>query len=182
MSRAGPGSEDPHSALSFETAKAGLCLRSLTGADAPVLRELVLRNSRHLTRHGDYRELMHMSADSLADELSKRDGRTWRFGIFLDHSLIGRVDLIGVEPPRYSVGYWLSEHAAGQGNASASLRAVIAFARSGLVASDIYAGVTHGNTPSQNLLRRLGFTPVATFPDYRRFHLPLSRDMIGPTA
>jgi hypothetical protein len=119
MTRAGPGSEDPHSALSFETAKAGLCLRSLTGADAPVLRELVLRNSRHLTRHGDYRELVDMSADSLADELSKRDGRTWRFGIFLDHSLIGRVDLIGVEPPRYSVGYWLSEHAAGQGNSSA---------------------------------------------------------------
>ena len=173
MTRAGPGSDDTTSARSLETAKIGLCLRLLTGDDAPVLRDLVLRNTQHLTRHGDYRELVIMSADDLAAELTFEDGRKWRFGIILDHMLIGRVDLTGVEPTRYSVGYWLSEHAAGQGNASASLRAVIEFARSSLGASDVYAGVTHGNTPSQNLLLRLGFSPVAIFPNYRRFHLPL---------
>lgn len=36
--------------------------------------------------------------------------------------------------------------------------------------TDIFAGVTHGNHRSVNLLQRLGFRAVAEFETYTRFH------------
>lgn len=41
-------------------------------------------------------------------------------------------------------------------------------ARVVLSATDVYAGVTHGNIASVNLLQRLGFTPVAQFDTHTR--------------
>lgn len=122
-----------------------------------------------------------MSADAMAAELSVAD-TTFRFGIVFQGALIGRIDLIGVEPPRYSLGYWVCESAAGRGYASAALVALIAFARSGLDATDLYAGVTHGNGPSERLLLRAGFAPAARFETYTRFHLGVDCDRLGPTA
>ncbi|WP_159392934.1 hypothetical protein [Streptomyces cyaneogriseus] len=40
-----------------------------------------------------------------------------------------------------------------------------------LGATDIFAGVTHGNDKSAALLRRLGFEPVADFARCTRFRL-----------
>jgi RimJ/RimL family protein N-acetyltransferase len=71
------------------------------------------------------------------------------------------------------LGYWLAKEAAGQGYASAALRALIGHARIDLHATDIYAGVTRGNAKSEALLERLGFLPVLDFDSYRRFHLGL---------
>jgi len=31
------------------------------------------------------------------------------FGIVADESLIGRIDLVAVDPPRFGLGYWVSE-------------------------------------------------------------------------
>ncbi|HLU57581.1 MAG TPA: hypothetical protein VKZ81_19165 [Pseudonocardia sp.] len=46
------------------------------------------------------------------------------------------------------------------------------FAEDVLGATDVYAGVGHGNVRSAALLARLGLTPVARFESYTRFHLP----------
>lgn len=42
-----------------------------------------------------------------------------------------------------------------------------------LAATDIYAGVTHGNDKSAALLERVGFRFPQRFEDYTRYHLHL---------
>jgi len=165
----------------LHTSVSSLCLRLLEPGDALGLHNLISRNIAHLTRHGDYAALTSMSVAALEEELSRADN-TLRFAIVLDGALIGRIDLVGVEPPRYSVGYWLCESATGRGYGSAALSTLIAFARSSLEAADLYAGVTHGNGPSERLLLRTGFAPAARFETYTRFHLGLGCDRLGPTA
>lgn len=56
------------------------------------------------------------------------------------------------------------------------MAALLDHARDGLGATDVFAGVTHGNTPSVALLRRLGFDVAADLDGYTRFHLSLRRD------
>lgn len=181
MKRAGQRIENAPPSRPLHTAVPGLGLRRLEPGDSPRLHALVFRNIAHLTRHGDYAGLIAQSVDALAAELVQADG-TLRFGIFLEETLVGRIDLVGVEPPRYSVGYWLCASVTGRGLASAALATVIAYARSVLEATDLYAGVTHGNGPSERLLLRAGFVPVARFETYRRFHLALGCDRLGPSA
>lgn len=181
MKRAGQRIENAPPSRPLHTAVSGLVLRRLEHGDAPRLYALVSRNIAHLTVHGDYLGLTAMSVDALAAELAQAD-KALRFGIFLEEKLVGRIDLIGVEPPCYSVGYWLCASETGRGHASAALQAVIAYARSGLDATDLYAGVTHGNGPSERLLLRAGFTPAARFETYTRFHLGLGCDRLGPSS
>lgn len=146
-----------------------LVLRDLTSADAAALYALLRRNRDHLTAHGDYREQVDASLPTLAAELA--DNAKQRFGIFLEGELIGRTDLIPVDPPRYSMGYWLARSATGKGYATAAVIALTRYAFAERGATDIYAGVTHGNGTSERLLYRLGFVPAATFQTYTRFRL-----------
>jgi RimJ/RimL family protein N-acetyltransferase len=97
-----------------------------------------------------------------------------RFGIRLEGELIGRIDLVPVDPPRYAIGYWLGRNATGKGYATAAAAALIGFAREQLAATDIFAGVTKGNAKSVAVLERLGFQAVAEFESYIRYHLPLT--------
>jgi len=157
--------------LVLSTTMAGLTLRRLQASDAPLVFRLVQANRTHLTAHGDYTAQVAARMDQIADELSEVAGRHWRFGVFLESELIGRVDLSEVEPRRYSLGYWLAASQTGRGLATASVRRVLEFGFGDLMATDIYAGVTHGNIPSVSLLIRLGFTAVARFDTYTRFRL-----------
>ena len=154
----------------LETTVPGLALRRLATTDAGEHFRLVQDNSEHLTALGDYLDQVSMTLEETEEELS---GEHLRFGIMLEGKLIGRVDLNPVDPPNYGIGYWLAENATGRGYATAAIRALLEFARSRLAASDIYAGVTHGNGKSTAVLERLGFQPVATFARYTRFHLHL---------
>lgn len=121
---------------------------------------------------------MQSSHQDLVEELSRATNPNWRFGIFFDARLVGRADLIGVEPARFSIGYWLAEAHTGRGIATAALDALIDFARSNCDAAEIYAGVTHGNRASEALLARLGFEPTDTFDSYTRFRLSLRHGMM----
>ncbi len=149
----------------------GLVLRPLRGSDAVALHALMAANRAHLTAHGDFATEVAASPAEIAAELDA-DGPHRRFGIVRHGQLIGRIDLIAVDPPRYSLGYWLAEAATGQGFALASLWALCEVARQ-LGASDLYAGVSHGNGRSVRLLQRAGFVPVERFERYTRFHLAL---------
>lgn len=157
----------------LQTTAPGLSLRPLTPDDAATLHALVQANRTHLTAHGDYQDQVAATPDMLAAELADGDSGKWRFGIFLDGELIGRVDLTPVEPPRYGLGYWLAQDATGKGYAALALAALLQFAAGELHASEVYAGVTHGNTRSERLLSRLGFVQVAVFETYTRFRLIL---------
>jgi len=153
----------------LETTIAGLVLVPLTKRHALELYQLVQQNHRHLTAHGDYEDLVAMPLEGLSTELAESTDGHLRFGIFLWGQLVGRIDLIAVDPPRYGLGYWLAQNATGRGYATAALKTLIEFASTELRASDIFAGVTHGNSRSAAVLERAGFMPVETFERYTRF-------------
>jgi RimJ/RimL family protein N-acetyltransferase len=151
---------------------AGLTLRRLGDGDAGNLFQLIQRNRRHLTTHGDYAEVVAASLETLAAELSGSDDQV-RLGIFLGDRLVGRIDVIPVNPPSYGLGYWLCQSETGKGYGSVAVKTALMFARDDLGATNIYAGVTHGNHRSVALLRRNGFVAVADFERYTRYHRAL---------
>ncbi|MFD9074265.1 GNAT family N-acetyltransferase [Streptomyces lasiicapitis] len=149
-----------------------LVLRELTAQDADAYYALLDRNREHLSRLGDYQAESRATPEWVREHLDEDPGGL-RYGIRLGGRLIGRVDLIAVDPPRYGTGYWLDEAHVGAGHATAACAALYGYAARALGATDIYAGVTRGNDRSVALLARLGFEPVAEFADYTRFHLGL---------
>lgn len=154
------------------TAIPGLTLRELVHRDAPDLLAAIADNRAHLTAFGDYAELSAMTLAQLEAELAAADDKT-RFGIFHDGQLVGRADLIAVDPPNYGIGYWLAAHATGKGYATAAVAALVDQARRLPGAAALYAGVTHGNQRSIAVLERVGFRQVARFERHARFHLAL---------
>lgn len=154
----------------------GLTLRPLTVDDVEAYHELIVRNREYLTRHGDYEEMKVATRESVARDFEGPPDWNLRFGLRLEDQLVGRADINPVDPPRYSIGYWLDEGATGRGYMTAACAALIDFARVRLGATDVFAGVTHGNDRSVAVLERLGFCAVADFERYTRFYLSLHAD------
>nr|WP_240449624.1 GNAT family protein [Streptomyces harenosi] len=159
-----------------------MVLRALTPEDADAYYALLDRNRRHLGRLGDYQEESNATPAWVRRHLDQDPGPSLRYGIRLDGELIGRIDLIAVDPPRYGTGYWLDQDHTGAGRATAACEALIDHAVGALGATDIFAGVTHGNDKSAALLGRLGFEPVADFAHYTRFRLAGGRPPTGRGA
>ncbi|MBF6331425.1 GNAT family N-acetyltransferase [Nocardia transvalensis] len=156
------------------TCVAGLVLRELTVADASEYYAVLDRNREHLSRFGDYQQEKAATPEWVVGYFSDPPDGNIRYGIRYGEQLVGRVDLNPVDPPRYGIGYWLDEQHTGRGYAMAACAAVIDHART-LGATEIYAGVTHGNHKSVAVLDRLGFRPVAEFPTHVRYRLTVRR-------
>ncbi|HEX6686527.1 MAG TPA: GNAT family N-acetyltransferase [Candidatus Limnocylindrales bacterium] len=157
--------------MQLDTAMAGLVLKELTVADADIYYRILDGNREHLSRYGDYPDEADATIAWVADHLSRPAPD--RYGIWLGRRLIGRVDLVHAAPPRYGMGYWLSHDATGHGYATLACAVLLDHARDRRGATDIFAGLTHGNQRSVALLQRLGFQPIAEFDTYTRFHLRL---------
>lgn len=152
----------------------GLVLRELTLRDADAYYRLLDANRAHLSRLGDYQAESAATPGWVRDHLAEDPGPDLRYGIRLRGELIGRVDLVATDPPHYGTGYWLCRTRTGAGHATAACEALYGHAARALGATEVFAGVTHGNTASVALLGRLGFEPVARFETYTRFRLRLT--------
>jgi RimJ/RimL family protein N-acetyltransferase len=147
-----------------------LMLRALTTEDAGAYHELVQADAGHLTRLGNYTDLVGMSLPQIVDQLAQPSESPLAFGIYEDGRLSGTIELVPVEPPKYGLGYWLAERACGRGLATVACNTVVTYAREHLNATDVFAGVTHGNDRSVAVLHRCGFEAIRRFDDYTRFH------------
>ena len=156
----------------LDTDMDGLTLRPLDVDDLPQFAALVSRNGEHLTSHGDYRDLVRSTPEEMETEL--RTSRVGRFGVWLDETLIGRVDLIPQDGPNAVLGYWLDRDRLGSGFATAACRALLAYGETEMRITDVWVGVTHGNERSVAVLVRLGFEPVQDMGAYTRFHRALA--------
>lgn len=152
-----------------------LVLSDLTAADSEDYYELVQRSRAHLTAYGDYADVVVASLAAVREELSRLPTGRHRLAVRYDGRLAGRIDLIAVDPPRYSIGYWLGVDAVGRGLATQACGRLIEYAGTELGATEIYAGVTHGNERSVALLTRLGFDRAERFDGYTRFRLVITR-------
>lgn len=159
--------------IRVDTSISGLELRELGPADADCYYQAVDRNRTHLSRYGDYLRERDATPESVSAYFTDPPDHNIRLGIWHARVLIGRVDLNPVDPPRYTIGYWLDSTHCGHGYASSACAAAIDYARDALGASAIYARVTHSNSRSIALLHRLGFKRVADFDNYSRFRLEL---------
>ncbi len=155
-------------------------LTELTVADTDAYYALVQASREHLTAFGDYDGEVAASLEEVREALANPSDRNLRFAIRLEGELIGRIDLVPVDPPRYAIGYWLGAHATGKGYATAAAAALIGYAREQLAATDIFGGVTKGNAKSVAVLERLGFRAVTEFDTYTRYHLPLANQSSKP--
>lgn len=161
------------SRLELSTDIPGLVLRRLSEHDAKVYYDLIDRNRDHLTAHGDYQEMREATLPSVVEELVEGSDDDIAFGVWLDDSLIGRVDLVPREAGNFVLGFWLDQEHTGHGYATAACAALIEFGRSVLGATDIWAGVTKGNEASESVLERLRFERVGDMGSYTRFHRSL---------
>lgn len=162
-----------HRVLELQTGVVGLLIREHSAADAVPYYELVQANRNHLTRHGDYTDLVAATKKELEIQFAAVGNGSVRCGIWKDDRLVGHVTLVHGVPPTWGIGFWLSEHAGGHGYMTAAIAALLAYARSELQALDVLAGVTHGNQRSSAVLTRLGFAPIREFPTYIRYRLVL---------
>lgn len=152
----------------------GLILKELTTVDAPMYFKLVARNREHLTQHGDYSDVTEATQESVTDELSDPTNKNKRCGIWLNENLIGRIDLSARAEGHYVIGYWLGSEYTGKGYATAACASLTEYGHSRLGATDIYAGVTKGNTASESVLLRNGFRLIEDRHYYSLFHLQLT--------
>lgn len=159
----------------IETLAPELRLRPLLATDAGDYHSLVQANAKHLTRFGDYQDEVAATQREIAAALADEQSPPLRYGIILVSELVGRVDLVPVEPPKYGLGFWLSQPVTGRGYATAAVAALITHAATSLGATEVLAGVTHGNDKSVALLQRVGFEAVADFDDYGRYRLLLTK-------
>ena len=159
--------------IELSTAMDGVVLRELTPDHIEPYWALLDRNRDHLTRLGDYQDLAGITLEQAWAGLVEPTDLNTRFGLWRDGALIGRVDLIPVNPPNYVLGYWLDAGATGHGYATEGCRAALAFARSRLAAEVVWAGVTPGNDRSVAVLDRLGFERVADLEKHTRYRLVL---------
>lgn len=166
----------------LDTTVPDLRLRPLTAADAVEYAALARRNVEHLSAFSSEHDEDSVRRAWNHDFLDRPPDSVIRYGIRLRDRLIGRVDLLPIEPPRYGFSYWVDHDATGKGYATAACASVLAFARSQLAATEVFAGVAHGNEASIALLRRLGFTVAAEFGSYTRFHLRLSEQWMSANS
>lgn len=156
------------------TIRSGLELRSLLPGDGSAYADLLRSSAEHLTRHGDYVDAVAAPADVHAAAFAELDPRH-NFGIYENDVLVGSVELVPHDPPKFGLGYLLAHSACGRGIATLAVHAAAGHARSTHIATDLFAGVTHGNHKSIAVLQRVGFARIATFETYARYHLDLAR-------
>jgi len=109
---------------------------------------LVDRNRVHLNQHGDYQFEHDADVNAIRSYFETPWDTNVRLGIWSGNQVIGRVDLNPIDPPKWVLGYWVDEASTGRGIVAAACRAAIGHATT-LGATEIYAGVTNGNTIRQ---------------------------------
>jgi [ribosomal protein S5]-alanine N-acetyltransferase len=147
-------------------------LRPLRVRDAATWSDLRLRNESWLSpwdgRPPDapeqtWAERSSATAYGVALRTYRREakaGRCLPFGITLDGDLVGQLTIANVVRGALqgaTVGYWVSQHVAGQGVVPTALALAVdhCFAEAGL--HRIEAGVRPENAPSLRVVRKLGF-------------------------
>lgn len=146
-----------------------ISLRRLGVDDAPLLHSMLQANAEHLTQLGDFADEVALTLDEVTARL--RDGIV-RFAIEDHAEPVGHLALVPVDPPRWTVGYWVAEGHVGRGVCTAAVRLALDEARA-LGATDLFAGVTHGNEASMAVLRKVGFGVETDLETYTRFRIGL---------
>ncbi|MGE3449279.1 MAG: GNAT family N-acetyltransferase [Microbacteriaceae bacterium] len=153
--------------MELSTGRSGLVLTELDVGAADEYFELVDRNREHLAPWG-YEWEQTATRQDVRDYFADPPAANLSLGLRLEGTLVGRIDLVAVNPPRHSTGYWLDAGHVGHGLMTAAVTTVVAHARS-VGATELYAGVTYGNRRSTNVLERTGFELIESTVSHTRW-------------
>ena len=115
-----------------------ISLRRLGAGDAELLHSMLQANAEHLTQRGDFTDEVALTFD---DVRARFADAIVRFAIEDDARPVGHLALVPVDPPHWTVGYWVAADHVGRGVCTAAVRLAFGEARA-LGALDLYAGVT----------------------------------------
>ena len=142
----------------------GLELRLLEHRHARLLFDLTVQNREHLRAYLPW--AAHLQAVSQTEsfikmgleQFARHDG--FQAGIFLHGELVGMVGLHYVrwDTERTELGYWLAEHAQGQGIATRVVQALCRYCFDELRLGRVEIRCAPQNTRSRRVPERLGFT------------------------
>ncbi len=150
-------------------------IRPLELGDVPELAALAISNRQFLAPWEPDRDETFFSTDgqrsAVREALNRRDQDLAYPHVILDDpgQIVGRINLDNVVRRAFqscNVGYWVSEHANGNGAASAALRAIAEFAFGDLALHRIEAGTLTHNIKSQRILQKNGFVQFGLAPRY----------------
>jgi RimJ/RimL family protein N-acetyltransferase len=174
------GGSPAGAAVGLATEDDRLTPRSHEPADAQNLRRLLTKNAEHLMSWGDHRDEIATTVAQWRERFAvDSDGRAvaHSFGMWLDErEMVGRIVPVPVDPSAYGMGYWVTNPQQGKGFASASVIAIVGYAAA-LGATEVFAGVSHGNAASRRVLEKCGFVEVAKLDFCTRFRRPI--DPVG---
>jgi [ribosomal protein S5]-alanine N-acetyltransferase len=94
--------------------------------------------------------------------LAEQEARVGAFYVLVaeDGSVLGRFNLVFVEPGTGTLGYRVAQHVAGRGVATAAVHELCRLARAHHGLHMIRAATSHRNAASQRVLAKAGFVPV----------------------
>jgi len=147
-------------------------IRPLRMRDAAAWSELRLRNEQWLApwdgrppgvAPGTWEERNSPTAYGVALRAYRREARLGRclpFGVVLDGELVGQLTVTSIVRGALqgaSVGYWVSEHVAGQGVMGSALALVVDHCFGVVGLHRLEASIRPENVPSRRLVEKLGF-------------------------
>ena len=147
------------------TSSPELILRRIDRVWGTAVASVVRANHEHLTRHGDYEELVAMDREALVQHFVDAD--CYEGALVVASTVRGVASLIRYQPTVFGIGYWLAADATGRGFATRATATLCDVAR-GLGGSEIWAGIRPHNRASIAVVERLGFALA------RRQHTHLS--------
>ncbi len=154
------------------TVDADLELRLLSPPAAPQLFALTDQNRDHLRQFLPWLDHVNEPSDSLDFIHRVRrefiDGHTVPTGIWYRNDLVGTLSLQNIEPSsaRAQIGYWLAEHAQGQGLVTRGCRTLLDYGFEHLQLHRIEILCATSNTKSNAIPKRLGFQHEATLREW----------------
>jgi [ribosomal protein S5]-alanine N-acetyltransferase len=187
-------------------------LRPLVVSDFPAWRDVRRRNEAWLTKWEPTRvpgqpdvveDREAFAVRCSARQRERQLGAGYGFGVFVDGSLAGEINLSSIQRGPFQsayVGYWIDEECAGQGYTPEALVVVARFAFEELRLHRIQIAIIPRNTASRRVVEKLGIreegTAVryleinGTWEDHVRYaitseewderHLALAREWLDP--
>ena len=142
----------------------GLELRLLEHRHARLLFDLTVKNREHLRAYLPWAAYLQAVSQTESfirmglEQFARHDG--FQAGVFLNGDLVGMVGLHYVrwDTERTELGYWLSEHAQGQGIATRVVQALCRYCFDELGLGRVEIRCAPQNTRSRQVPERLGFT------------------------
>ncbi|WP_053351502.1 GNAT family N-acetyltransferase [Leucobacter musarum] len=152
----------------------GIDLRLLQRDDAEELARAYVRNRDHLAPWEPARSDEFFTEAWQQEDIGQRiaageAGTAFSFGLFSAGEVVGRFNLAGVVHGPFEsagLGYWVDQRWEGRGLATATVRALLDWARAELGLHRVEASTLVHNLGSQRVLAKAGFEQIGYAPKY----------------